>query len=146
MNNKFTAEGVFYRFFQQVMILSINECWNATGYLDKDGYKQFRDELGKRRRMHAWAYETFRKDKIPSGFCIDHLCKNRKCQNPWHMEVVTISENVKRGDSPAMLQAKATHCPRGHLYTEQRQKNGSRCCWECVKIRGRNYKRTVTPT
>lgn len=46
--------------------------------------------------VHRWTYEFFRAD-IPDGLVIDHLCCNRSCANPWHMEPVTRAENNKRG-------------------------------------------------
>lgn len=70
---------------------------------------------------------------IPAGLNIDHLCRNRACVNPWHMEPVTQHVNVMRGSSPWAKHAKATHCPSGHAYDEENTYlyRGSRYCRTC---------------
>lgn len=55
--------------------------------------------------------------EVPKGLVIDHLCRNRACCNPSHLEVVTNSENVRRGNSPFMVNARKTHCKYGHALT-----------------------------
>jgi hypothetical protein len=45
---------------------------------------------------------------------IDHTCKNTRCINPSHLEVVTHRENLLRGDGPPGVQSRQTHCLRGH--------------------------------
>jgi hypothetical protein len=62
--------------------------------------------------VHRWAYE-FTQKPIPDGYEIDHLCRNRACVNPNHLEPVTGKENCRRG-LRGILQ---THCPHGHAYT-----------------------------
>jgi hypothetical protein len=84
---------------------------------------------------------------IPQGFDIDHLCRNRGCVRPDHLEPATRSENLRRGDlhpPAAALQAAKTHCPRGHPYDEINtywNTNGgrghSRVCRACWKARRR---------
>lgn len=70
---------------------------------------------------------------IPEGLTIDHLCRNRSCVNPAHMEVVTQGENNKRGHMQ-------THCMRGHALTaDNRYSHGE--CQLCSKLRYMTKKR-----
>ena len=105
-------------------------CWNWTARLDKDGYAA-QLKIGSRTdgsrtqvRPHRWVYEQL-KTPIPEGLVIDHLCRNRRCLNPDHMEPVTPLENHHRG-----LRAKATVCPKGHPIegdNEVARSHGIRC-------------------
>ena|SRR3990167_3261492 len=117
-----------------------DSCWNWKGSRIQ-GYGYFR--LGKWRRAHRISYE-WSKGKIPNGLQIDHLCRNRSCVNPNHMELVTLQENVKRGDS-GLWQKLKTHCPQGHEYNKENigswgLKRNKRSCKICHKLRERNRK------
>ena len=111
-----------------------NRCWNWTGALSPDGYGQFWN--GKRVRAHRYAYETFI-GPIPEELECDHLCRNRACVNPAHIELVTSSVNSLRGLAPAMIKQfhlSKTHCPHGHAYDEGNTyiaPNGGRECRTC---------------
>ncbi len=73
------------------------ECWteNLICFQRKDGYSYTRMQ-DKKILMHRISYEV-KYGKIPDGLQIDHLCRNRTCYNPDHLEVVTQQENLKRG-------------------------------------------------
>ena len=89
-------------------------CWTWLGGLDGKGYGYFR--LGSRMvGSYRLAYELLI-DPVPDGLVLDHLCRNRKCVNPWHLEPVTNRENVLRGSGITAMQARQTHCKRGHAY------------------------------
>lgn len=73
---------------------------------------------------------------IPDGLTIDHLCRNTRCVNPDHLEPVTHRENVLRGEGLAAVNARKTHCIRGHEFTaENIIRNGrKRACRTCVNV------------
>lgn len=88
------------------------ECWEWTAAKRSDGYGAFRSG-GKLTGAHRLAYEQVI-GKIPIGKQIDHLCRNRVCVNPYHLQPVTQKENILRGESPSAKQARQTHCKHGH--------------------------------
>lgn len=70
-------------------------CWEWTGSLSGGGYGQFRVH-GKQAQVHRFAYGLL-VGPVPEGLELDHLCRNRRCVNPAHLEPVTRSINVARG-------------------------------------------------
>lgn len=103
----------------------MSDCWPWEGFCDPKGY-------GRRgpRLAHRIAYEAF-VGRIPKGKEIDHLCGNRGCVNPWHLEAVAHIENIRRGRN-----ARKTHCLRGHLLPPP-NRWGHRNCQPCDTIRHR---------
>ena len=121
------------RFFKYVSFLP-SGCWEWQGAKIK-GYGCFWD--GRRyTRAHRFIYE-YLNGAIPAGLESDHLCRNRACVNPKHIEPVTSRENTMRGLSPELLrqqQLSKTHCPQGHPYNTTntyRYPNGRRDCRIC---------------
>ncbi|CDZ92270.1 HNH endonuclease signature motif containing protein [Rhodococcus ruber] len=113
------------------------DCWIWTGPLNERGYgrTEFR---GKKHQAHRVAYETAFGVSIPAGHEIDHLCRNRTCVNPWHLEPVTHRENVIRSTSLK------THCVNGHPLSGSNlmhnSVSGNRCCRTCQLAASRRYK------
>lgn len=108
-----------------------NNCWVWVGGIKRDGYGTFYWK-GKQYASHRIAYQIMIGD-IPEGLELDHLCRNRKCCNPEHLEAVTHRENILRGESPAAVNSQKTHCPQGHPYEGINLilRRGSRVCRIC---------------
>src|SRR5574337_48498 len=73
-------------------------CWNWTAFKDKDGYGKFKPTHTTLVRAHRFSYELL-VGPIPKGLQLDHICKNKACVNPAHMQAVTCNENIKRADN-----------------------------------------------
>lgn len=102
------------------------ECLNWKGIVNRSGYG-----FG---LVHRVAWETVY-GPIPEGMHIDHLCNNRRCMNPAHLELVTPRENQRRRRVRGRLK-----CKKGHRYVT-RDKNGVlRWCLECHRERQRKYR------
>lgn len=102
--------GVEARFWSDVDYSK--KCWEWTGAKSSTGYGLF-SLNGDSIYAHRWSYET-QSGPIAKGMQIDHLCRNRACVRPEHLEVVTQKENILRGESLPAKNARKTHCDRGH--------------------------------
>ncbi len=109
-------------------------CWLWERPLNRKGYGHAW-VARKHFAIHRLSYQHF-VGPIPEALQIDHLCKNRNCWNPEHLEVVTLRENIRRGDA-GKPQASRTHCPQGHPYNEENtaRRNGERVCKKCARDR-----------
>jgi hypothetical protein len=81
------------RFWEKVSKTST--CWYWTGSLDSTGYGRIQLTSRRRVMVHRLAYELL-VGPVPSDLTIDHLCMERSCVNPAHMEIVTRAENTAR--------------------------------------------------
>jgi len=89
------------------------DCWIWNGAKTTDGYGQIKSG-DKIQYVHRLSYQ-FHKGEIPKGLQIDHLCRVRNCINPEHLQVVTLRENVLRGNSIPAINARKKQCIKGHL-------------------------------
>lgn len=83
------------RFLAKVSRNTESGCWEWEGYTDAKGYGQFRFR-GKSYWAHRIAYAFFRRPLVPL-LTVEHKCQNPGCVNPWHLELLSNSENAARG-------------------------------------------------
>jgi len=130
---------IWYReahFWSRVQIpASVFSCWEWQKTITPKGYGQYR--LNEKRVFaHRFAYElSF--GSIPDDLELDHLCRNRSCVNPLHLEAVSQYENgVTRS-----IRFAGEHrelCPKGHKLTQKntyKSKTGFLVCKECIRQR-----------
>lgn len=130
------------RFWQKVQ--KTDSCWHWTGALSAGGYGTFHDGE-KTVSAHRYSYSKM-SGPVPPGMQLDHLCRNRHCVNPNHLEPVSPRENTLRGISPAAENAKKDRCPRGHEYTVDDTylyPRGGRFCRECRRNESRPQRRAI---
>lgn len=111
-------------------------CWFLTTATSTRGYSIVQPKSG-RQYGHRVAYELY-VGPIPEGLVLDHLCRNRACVNPDHLEPVTSRENVLRGAGSTIRTYHTNVCQRGHLLVGSneyiRPDNGRRMCRECTRL------------
>lgn len=112
-------------------------CWEWIGHIDrKTGYGRTTHRPLGTTSAHRLSWHGFN-GAIPSGVCVDHVCRNRKCANPDHLRLLTNRENVLIGVGPTAVNAAKTNCPLGHPYSGMNlivRKNGRRDCRACKAI------------
>ena len=101
-------------------------CWQGVGATDTGGYLQIYDSSEKRLvPLHRFVYERQTKETVPEGRECHHVCSDRRCCNPRHIELVT------RAEHSAIHKAARTHCRKGHPYVTGTPGDTGRRCEPC---------------
>lgn len=122
-----------------LIVISDEGCWLWTGANDGRYGVKYDREAKRQVKTHRVNYEHL-VGPIPEGYEIDHLCREKLCCNPDHLEAVTHRENTLRGNGPSAQQARQTHCKNGHPFSGDNLRitpTGVRRCRTCT----REYKR-----
>lgn len=127
------------RFWEKVRKVD-GGCWEWTAGQQGMGYGMFHPTHEENVLAHRFSFEAH-VGPIPEGLVIDHLCRNRLCVNPDHLEPVTNEENLRRGAGYAIQNGMRTHCKNGHEYTPENTytdpTKGTARCRECSRNRDR---------
>lgn len=144
-----SGRKTFRQRFDEKIVKAESGCWEWSGaHFQATGYAVFciQYDDGKMRPTvaHRVSYELS-VGPIPAGLSLDHLCRNRGCVNPAHLEPVTPQMNMLRGEAPAAIGVRTNRCSRGHEYTTENTRirvypDGKtvRRCMACARIHDRN--------
>jgi hypothetical protein len=140
------------RFWSKVQRGDADEYWTWKTHLSRGGYGYFDIARPWRKAVpaHRIAY-CLLVGEIPSGFHIDHLCRNTVCVNPSHLEAVPPGENTRRATACASsVNATKTHCAKGHPYSDENTRIRStkfgtaRNCKTCERESGRKHSKALS--
>ncbi len=137
--NRYTPTGKYApapeRFWRKVSI-NLSGCWTWTAGVGSTGYGKFGVAHGNPPQYaHRYSYEL-NVGSIPDGMVIDHLCENKLCVRPDHLQPVTSAINTRR--------SLKTECPRGHAYVDSNlyiSPDGRRFCHTCIRLRTKGLHR-----
>lgn len=131
-----------FRFWPKVR--KTKHCWIWIGCVLKGGYGVF-EVRGRSLCAHRVSFLLSGK-RLSKKLTLDHLCRNRRCVNPDHLEAVSMRVNALRGFGAPAVNARKTHCVRGHELagTNLYPYEGVRLCKRCQNIRTRAYRRRLS--
>ena len=132
---------VYDRVFNRVRFS--DDCWEWQGYQAR-GYGRIWVE-GRSVLVHRWVLQWLTGQLIPTDLTVDHLCRNRACVRPEHLDVVSAGENVLRGEGITAINKRKQVCLRGHLLSKDNlytRPNGARNCRICKQTHLRLWRQT----
>ena|SRR5215468_1943406 len=119
--------------FVERFVVEDSGCWTWMGWKTEFGYGCVRYK-GRDIGAHVLAYLLYKGD-LPEGTQIDHLCRNRACVNPDHLEAVSPKVNQQR--MGAERRKRITHCKHGHEFTSENsilKPDGRKQCRICTNV------------
>lgn len=144
VRNEALLEKLPKRFLNKI-VRSSSGCWNWIGCVHANGYGHVRFN-GRVLMAHRVVF-TLLVREIQSPLTLDHLCRNRKCVNPKHLEIVTLKENILRGNGAAAQNSRRNRCVLGHPFDSKNTwyaKNRiERVCRICAARRSRKYQDSI---
>ncbi len=117
-------------------------CWEWKSFKNAKGYGRFKIARAGQQRScvaHRVSFALFKTIPDPT-LTIDHLCRNRGCVNPDHLEEVSFRVNLYRGESNQAVNARKTTCINGHEFTPENtyinpnKPRRNRSCRTCGKL------------
>lgn len=119
-----------FKYYERRLRIERGGCWTWLRINKRTGYGHWDGDLA-----HRKFFKIF-KGSIEPGMTIDHLCRNRACVNPAHLEQVSYRVNILRADlNLATINARKSHCDKGHEFTPGntyiKKSNGARQCRKC---------------
>jgi len=95
----------------------LGPCWIWEAGKTAQGYGGFHPTKYELELAHRWSFK-YHGGELEPAYVVDHLCRNRTCVNPAHLEQVTNEENLRRGRGYRLSNGMDDHCINGHRYTE----------------------------
>lgn len=137
MNNSFNELPA--RIKNKIKINSENGCWEWTAALDRYGYGAIKVNY-KMLRAHRYIFSIIKKEvDLDKNKALDHLCRNRKCVNPDHLEEVSHYTNWDRGTSVTKINQQKDNCPKCGNSFEEREEGVGRYCKRCKYEKSAEY-------
>lgn len=134
--SKHDGKTVQQRFHERYEIDPVSGCWNWTAGLNGKGYAYIwtgPNRKGDTKQAYKVGWE-FKHGPVPDSKELHHTCENPRCVNPDHLQLLTRKQHCRLDSSVVALNARKTHCKRGHKFTTENtytNPKGSRVCRVC---------------